>query len=184
MGSEVSHFCPGDAVWYTPQIFGSPGSYAEFHVADESIVAHKPDDLSHTEAASLSLVGGTVWEALVTRAELRVGETILIHGGAGGVGHVVIQVARAMGARVITTVSARDLEFAKSLGADLAIDYRSDDYVDLVLESTGGKGVDVILDTIGGDTLARSPYALNQLGRVISIVSHETQEIRPTASDP
>ena len=86
VGPGVTSFAPGDEVWYTPQIFDGPGSYAEYHVAAESIIGHKPPSLSHLEAASLTLVGGTVWEALIGRAALRVGESILIHGGAGGVG--------------------------------------------------------------------------------------------------
>ena len=170
VGPGVTAFSPGDEVWYTAQIFGGQGSYAEYHVAAESIIGKKPPSLSHLEAASLTLVGGTTWEALVVRAELRVGESILVHGGAGGVGHVAIQVAKAMGAKVFTTVREANIEFARSLGADVVIDYQKEDYVDVVLRETGGKGVDVVFDTIGGNTLSRSPDALAQLGRVVSIV--------------
>ena len=170
VGPGVTSFAPGDEVWYTPQIFNGPGSYAEYHVAAESIVGKKPPELSHLEAASLSLVGGTVWEALVTRAGLRVGESILVHGGAGGVGHVVIQLAKAIGARVFTTVREANFEFARSMGADVVIDYQKEDYVDAILRETGCHGVDVVFDTIGGDTLSRSPNALAQLGRVVTIV--------------
>lgn len=170
VGPGVTAFSPGDEVWYTPQIFDGPGSYAEYHVAAQGIVGKKPSSLSHLEAASLTLVGGTAWEALVVRAALRVGESILVHGGAGGVGHVAIQLARAIGARVFTTVRQANFEFARSLGADVLIDYEKEDYVDAVLRETGGRGVDVVFDTIGGDTLSRSPDALAQLGRVVSIV--------------
>ncbi|MCO5786244.1 NADPH:quinone oxidoreductase [Pseudomonas sp. G11-1] len=170
VGPGVTSFVPGDEVWYTPQIFDGPGSYAEYHVAAESIVGKKPPELSHLEAASLTLVGGTAWEALVVRAGLRVGESILVHGGAGGVGHVVIQVAKAIGARVLTTVREANFEFARSLGADVVIDYEREDYVDAILRETDGQGVDVVFDTIGGDTLSRSPDVLAQLGRVVSIV--------------
>jgi NADPH:quinone reductase len=170
VGPGVTTFAPGDEVWYTPQIFDGPGSYAEYHVAAESIIGKKPASLSHLEAASLSLVGGTVWEALIVRAALRVGENILIHGGAGGVGHVAIQVAKAMGARVFTTVREANAGFVRSLGADVVIDYEKEDYVDAILGETGGRGVDVVFDTIGGNTLSRSPDALAQLGRVVSIV--------------
>jgi NADPH2:quinone reductase len=170
VGSEVTEFSAGDAVYYTPQIFGGPGSYAEQHVADINLVGRKPENLSHLEAASLTLVGGTVWEALVTRARLIVGETILIHGGAGGVGTIAIQVAKTIGARVITTANASDHEFVCSLGADAAIDFTSTDYVDAVAEMTRGNGVDVVFDTIGGDTLTRSPLTLADFGRVVSIV--------------
>ncbi|PYC06604.1 NADPH:quinone oxidoreductase [Pseudomonas koreensis] len=170
IGPGVSAFAPGDEVWYTPQIFDGQGSYAEYHVAAESIIARKPASLSHLEAASLSLVGGTVWEALTVRAVLRVGESILIHGGAGGVGHVAIQVAKAMGARVFTTVRESNADFVRSLGADVVIDYTQEDYVEAIMRETAGHGVDVVFDTIGGDTLSRSADALAQLGRVVSIV--------------
>jgi NADPH2:quinone reductase len=170
VGPGVTTFSPGDEVWYTPQIFAGPGSYAEYHVAAESIIGKKPPTLNHLEAASLTLVGGTVWESLVVRAALRVGESILIHGGAGGVGHVAIQLARAIGARVFTTVREANFEFARSLGADVVIDYKKEDYIDAILRETGGRGVDVVFDSIGGDTLSRSPDALAQLGRVVTIV--------------
>ncbi|MCF7543599.1 zinc-dependent alcohol dehydrogenase family protein [Pseudomonas petrae] len=170
VGPGVTAFVPGDEVWYTPQIFDGPGSYAEYHVAAQNIVGKKPASLSHLEAASLSLVGGTAWEALTVRAALKVGESILIHGGAGGVGHVAIQLAKAIGAKVFTTVSEANFEFARSMGADVLIDYKKEDYVDAILRETEGRGVDVVFDTIGGDTLSRSPDALAQLGRVVTIV--------------
>ncbi|WP_421867520.1 zinc-dependent alcohol dehydrogenase family protein [Pararhizobium sp.] len=170
VGPGVTMFSPGDEVWYTPQIFDGPGSYAEYHVANENIIGRKPSALSHLEAASLSLVGGTAWEALVVRAALRVGESILIHGGAGGVGHVAIQLAKAIGANVFTTAREDNFAFVRSMGADVVIDYRNEDYVDVIMRETGGRGVDVVFDTIGGNTLARSPDALAQLGRVVTIV--------------
>ena len=170
IGPGVTNFAPGDEVWYTPQIFDGPGSYAEYHVAAENIVAKKPLSLSHLEAASLSLVGGTAWEALTVRAALRVGESILIHGGAGGVGHVAIQLAKAIGAKVFTTVREANAEFVKRMGADVIIDYEKEDYVDAIMRETAGRGVDVVFDTLGGNTLSRSPDALAQMGRVVSIV--------------
>lgn len=170
VGPGVTAFAPGDEVWYTPQIFDGPGSYAEYHVAAESIIGKKPPSLTHLEAASLTLVGGTAWEALVVRAGLRVGESILIHGGAGGVGHVAIQLAKAIGAKVYTTAREANFEFARRMGADVVIDYAKEDYVDAVMRETGGRGVDVVFDTIGGDTLSRSADVLAQLGRVVSIV--------------
>jgi NADPH2:quinone reductase len=170
VGAGVRVFAPGDEVWYTPQIFDGPGSYAEYHVANENIIGRKPGSLSHLEAASLSLVGGTAWEALVSRVALRVGESILIHGGAGGVGHVAIQVAKAIGAKVFTTVRKDNFDFARSLGADVVIDYRKEDYIDAIMRETDGRGVDVVFDTLGGDTLTHSPNVLAQLGRVVSIV--------------
>lgn len=170
VGPGVTAFAPGDEVWYTPQIFDGPGSYAEYHIAAQSIIGKKPASLSHLEAASLSLVGGTAWEALTVRAALKVGESILIHGGAGGVGHVAIQLAKAIGARVFTTVREANVEFARSMGADVIIDYEKEDYVDAINRETDGGGVDVVFDTIGGNALSRSPDALAQLGRVVTIV--------------
>ncbi|WAC62803.1 zinc-dependent alcohol dehydrogenase family protein [Pseudoxanthomonas sp. SL93] len=170
VGSHVTEFAVGDEVYYTPRIFGGAGSYAEQHVADVELVGLKPRNLTHLEAASLTLAGGTVWEAFVTRAQLAVGETILIHGGAGGVGSLAIQVAKAIGARVITTARATDHAFVRSLGADEAIDFMTDDYVEAVATITRGRGVNVVFDTIGGDTLARSPLVLADAGRVVSLV--------------
>jgi NADPH:quinone reductase-like Zn-dependent oxidoreductase len=118
----------------------------------------------------LTLVGGTVWEAFVQRARLKIGETILIHGGAGGVGTVAVQMAKAIGARVITTALARDQDFVHSLGADETIDFTAEDYVEAVARLTGGEGVNVVFDTIGGDTLTRSPLTLAPFGRVVSLV--------------
>jgi NADPH2:quinone reductase len=169
-GAHVSEFDLGDEVYYTPRIFGGPGSYAEHHIADVELVARKPRNISHLEAASITLVGGTVWEALVTRAQLAVHETVLIHGGAGGVGTIAIQLAKAMGARVLTTARRDSHAFVRSLGADEVIDYTSDDYVKAVADLTHGHGVNVVFDTIGGDTLARSAFVLADAGRVVSIV--------------
>jgi NADPH:quinone reductase-like Zn-dependent oxidoreductase len=169
-GADVSEFDVGDEVYYTPKIFGGPGSYAEQHIADVDLVARKPYNINHLGAASLTLVGGTVWEALVSRAQLTVQETILIHGGAGGVGTTAIQLAKAMGARVITTARSSNHEFVRSLGADEVIDHTSDDYVSAVADLTQGQGVNVVFDTIGGDTLAKSALVLADAGRVVSIV--------------
>ena len=170
IGTEISKFGVGDEVYYTPAIFGSSGSYAKQHIVDAEIVAHKPSNLSHIEAASLTLVGGTVWEAFVLRDQLKAGETVLIHGGAGGVGSIAIQVAKALGARVLTTARSCNHAFVTRLGADAAIDYTSENYVESALRLTAGRGVDVVLDTIGGDTLTRSPQVLTHYGRVVSIV--------------
>lgn len=170
VGSDVTEFGVGDEVYYTPKIFGGPGSYAEQHITDVDLVARKPKNINHLEAASLTLVGGTVWEALITRAQLSVEETILIHGGAGGVGTIAIQVAKAMGARVITTARVANHDFVRSLGADDVIDYTSENYIEAVTKLTDGAGVNVVFDTIGGDTLAKSPLVLADGGRVVSIV--------------
>lgn len=166
-GPGADDFQPGDEVWYLAPVFDGQGTYAEFHVVDQAVVARKPARLSHVEAAGLALVGVTVWEALVERAEVRAGERVLVHGGAGGIGSVAVQVAHALGAEVVSTARARDHEFVTELGADLTIDFSTGDYVPQV-RATGG--VDVVLDTVGGDTLTRSPEVLADRGRVVSIV--------------
>ncbi len=172
VGPGVTRFAVGDEVYYTPEIFpGKPGSYAEYHVANEAIVARKPASLSHVEAAAIPLAGGTAWDALVSRAMLRPAETVLIHAAAGGVGSFAVQIARAAGAYVFATCSGRNLEFVRELGADRAIDYRTEDYVEVVRRETDGLGVDVVLDTVGGDTLSRSIAVARPGGRLVSIVS-------------
>jgi NADPH:quinone reductase-like Zn-dependent oxidoreductase len=170
VGGAVTDFEVGDEVYYSPQIFGGDGSYAEYHVADESIVAHRPRNVSHFEAASLCLAGGTTWEALVARGKLQVGESILIHAGAGGVGSIAIQLAKAIGAYVFTTCSRHNADFVRSLGADYVIDYKSEDYVEVIGRATSGKGVNFVFDTIGGDTIERSPRVMSEFGRLATIV--------------
>lgn len=177
LGPGVGDFEVGDEVFYTPRIFGPKGgSYAEYNVVPEALVTHKPRNLSHEEAASITLVGGTVWEALVTRAKLLPAESVLIHGGAGGVGSIAIQLAKAMGAIVYTTCRGSDLEFVRQLGADHAIDFTSKDYTEEIASLTGNKGVNVVLDTIGGLTLSQSPHVLGDAGRVVTIVDLATPQ--------
>lgn len=177
IGPGVKGFKPGDEVFYTPKIFGPKGgSYAEFNVVPQDLVTHKPRNLTHSQAASMTLVGGTAWEALVTRARLQPAETILVHGGAGGVGTIAIQLAKVMGARVLTTCNAQQFDFVRSLGADEAINYETSDYAEQVSELTGGRGVNVVLDTIGGKTLERSPKVLADGGRVVTLVDNATPQ--------
>lgn len=166
-GPGAGDFQPGDEVWYLAPVFAGQGTYGEFHVVDQALVARKPERLSHAEAAGLALVGVTAWEALVERAGVRAGERVLVHGGAGGVGSAAVQVAGALGAEVVTTARARDHEFVTGLGADHVIDFSAGDYVPQVRELGG---VDVVLDTVGRDTLTRSPEVLADRGRVVSIV--------------
>lgn len=170
VGSAVQDFKVGDAVYYSPKIFHGQGSYAEFHAVDESIIALKPTNLSYLEAASLPLAAGTAWEMLVTRAQLSIGESILIHGGAGGVGSIAIQLAKAIGATVFTTAKSIHSQKLKDLGADYIIDYQKESYVTSINEFTRGEGVDVIVDSTGGLTLSESPNVLAQLGRVVTLV--------------
>jgi len=167
-GSGVEAFQAGDAVYYTPEIPGRGGSYAEYHVAHESIVARKPANLSHEEAASIPLAGGTAWDAMVNRGLLEVGETTLIH-GAGGVGSLAIQIAVAAGARVFAVCSDYMEETVKEYGA-FPLNYQQEDFVEIVEEETGGEGVDLVFDTVGGDTMTRSLPVIKPFGRMVNIV--------------
>jgi len=177
VGIGVTDFEVGDEVFYTPRIFDPKGgSYAEYNVVPESLVTLKPANLSHEEAASLTLVGGTAWESLVTRAKLAPAESVLIHGGAGGVGSIAVQLAKAMGATVYTTALGRDLEFVRELGADHAIDFTTRNYVEEIARLTDGKGVNVVFDTIGGQTLSQSPHVLGDGGRVVTLVDLATPQ--------
>lgn len=162
LGPGVENFKIGDQVYYTPEIFKGYGSYAEYHCAHESIIALKPKNLSHLEAATLPLAAGTAWEMLVTRAQLKINQSILIHGGAGGVGIPTIQIAKAMGAIVYTTARKVHHKFLLELGADYVIDYETENYIDVIQQLTNNNGVDIIIDTIGGNTLSDSgKYSVN-----------------------
>ncbi|MCC6554752.1 MAG: zinc-dependent alcohol dehydrogenase family protein [Polyangiaceae bacterium] len=171
VGPGVTEFAPGDEVFYTPEIFGNQsGSYAELNVAPASIIAKKPRGLSHVEAAAVPLACGTAWEALVRRLRVTVGETVLIHGGAGGVGSFAVQIAKAAGARVLATAGAANQEVLDALGADVTIDYAKQDAVEVALKETGGAGVDVVFDTVGGDLVAASLRAARPGGRIATIL--------------
>jgi NADPH:quinone reductase len=160
VGPGVTGFAPGAKVFYTPHIFGRPGTYAELQVVEADIVVPKPDNLTFLEAASLPLAGGTAWDMVIRLAAVKPGETVLVHAGAGGVGSLAVQLAR-----------ARNAELVMSLGADVVIDYRSEDFAAATLRETGGRGVEVAVDTVGGDTLARSIAAMKPYGRMVGCVS-------------
>jgi NADPH:quinone reductase len=172
VGPGVTDLAPGEEVYYTPEVFGprSNGSYAEYHVAKADIVAKKPATISHEEAAAVPLAGGTAYEAIVRRLAVRVGETILIHGGAGGVGSFAVQIAKAAGARVLATASPDNQEILRKLGADVAIDYKRQDVNEVALDDSGGEGVDVVLDTVGGGTIGESIPLTKHFGRLATIL--------------
>ena len=173
LGTGVKNFKVGDEVFYTPEIFKGQGSYAEYHVANESIMGIKPSNISHLEAATFPLAGGTAWEMLYTRAQLKINQTILIHGGAGGVGIPTIQIAKAMGATVYTTARTVHHGILREFGADYIIDYEKENYIDAILALTDSKGVDVVIDTLGGNTLSDSGRILSQMGQVVTLVDIE-----------
>jgi NADPH2:quinone reductase len=169
VGSAVTDFDVGDEVFYTPELFVGEGSYAEYHVADESIVAAKPPSLSHQEAAALPLAGGTAWDAVIERGDVEAGDTVLIH-GTGGVGSVAAQLALASGARVVTVSSSQTAPIMENLGVDRVLDYTVDDVVDGVREYFDAEEpIDLVVDTIGGTAVADSMDVLRPHGTAVTI---------------
>lgn len=172
VGADVTGFAPGDEVYYTPEIFDNPmGSYAEYNAVPASIVALKPRTLSHEEAAAVPLAGGTAWDGIVRRLQVRPGEVVLVHGGAGGVGSFAVQIAKAAGAHVLATAGPANQDVLRRLGADVAIDYTSEDVAAVALEHTGGQGVDCVFDTAGGENISKSIKATRPFGRLATILT-------------
>ena len=172
VGDSVKRFKPGDEVWFCHGGLGGPaGSYAEYALVDESIAERKPRTLDFAHAAAAPLVLITAWEALFDRANVREGKTVLIHAGAGGVGHVAIQLARLAGARVAATVSSpQKADFVHSLGAEYSINYREEDLVEAVMDWTEGRGVDVAIDTVGPEVFAATIPAMAYYGDLVTIL--------------
>ena len=170
IGDKVTDFKVGDEVYYFPRIIGWQGAYAEYHLVEEEIVAHKPINLTFEEAASIPLAACTAWDALIERAKIKLGETVLIHAGAGGVGSIAIQLAKLCGAYVFTTCSSKNVDFVKGLGAHRVIDYKKEDFVEVIKKETSREGVDVVFDTVGSEILTRSIDATKPFGRISSIV--------------
>jgi NADPH:quinone reductase-like Zn-dependent oxidoreductase len=167
-GSKVTRFKKGDPVFAFFTLAGE-GGYAEFVVAKENEIAAKPKAVSYAQAAAVGAAGSTAWEALVDTAKLSAGQTVLIHGGSGGVGHFAIQIAKARGAKVLATASSANQDFLKQMGADVAIDYTKTKFEDIAKE------VDVVLDSVGEDTLERSYAAVKKGGIIVSIVDEPKQ---------
>jgi NADPH2:quinone reductase len=171
IGPGVVGFAPGDEVYYVAEIFGNPhGSYAEFQQVPAAIVARKPRNLSFVEAAAIPLAGGTAWEAVIRRMDVRPGETILVHGAAGGVGSFAVQFAAAAGARVLASASAHNHDLLREIGADVTIDYHTDDGVRAAMEMTDGRGVDAAFDIEGENRVARCLPLVCPGGRVACIL--------------
>jgi len=162
VGSKVRRFKPGDEVYARPRD-RRIGTFAEFIAIDEADVALKPKNLNMEEAASIPLVGLTAWQVLVERAGLRKGQKVLIHAGSGGVGTFAIQLAKHLGATVATTTSTANVELVRSLGADVVIDYKKEDFEKVL------SGYDVVLNSLDGDTLQKSLNVLKPGGKLISI---------------
>lgn len=162
VGSGVRRFTPGDEVYGRPDK-DRIGTFAEFIAVNENDLALKPQSLTMAEAAGLPMVALTAWQALVERANVKPGQKVLIHAGSGGVGTVAIQLAKHLGATVATTTSTANVDLVKELGADVVIDYKSEDF-ETVLHD-----YDVVLDPLGGKTLEKSLRVLRPGGKVIGI---------------
>ncbi|MPY71849.1 MAG: zinc-binding dehydrogenase [Alphaproteobacteria bacterium] len=166
LGEGVDGWAVGDAVC----ALVAGGGYAEYCVAPAPQCLSAPKGLSMVEAAALPETFFTVWDNVFTRGRLKAGETLLVHGGSSGIGTTAIQLARVLGARVFATAgSAEKCAACEKLGAERAINYRDEDFVAVVKDATGGKGVDVVLDMVGGDYVTRNLNALGQGGRLVQI---------------
>lgn len=181
VGEGVSTFKPGDEVYACAGgVKGLGGALAEFMLADAALVALKPKSLTMVEAAALPLVAITAWDGLIDRAKVRAGQSVLVHAAAGGVGHIGIQLAKWAGAKVFATGSTDEkLAIARELGADVAINYRTQTVEEYMAEYTGGKGFDVVFDTVGGDNLAKSFQAAALNGTVVSTSTSSTYDLSP-----
>ena len=162
VGPKVRRFKLGDEVYARPDQ-NRIGTFAEFIAMNEADVAMKPKNLTIEEAASIPLVGLTAWQVLIERGNLKRGQKVLIHAGSGGVGTLAIQLAKHVGATVATTTSAANVDLVKRLGADIVIDYKTDDFEKVL------SGYDVVLNGLGKDTLEKSLSVLKPGGKLISI---------------
>jgi len=180
VGPGVTRFAPGDEVYgMTGGVGGVQGSLAEYAAVDADLLARKPARLSMREAAALPLVFITAWEGLVDRAGVQPGQTVLVHGGAGGVGHVAVQIARAAGARVHATGSAASRDIIEGYGAT-AIDFAAVTVEQYVGQYTGGDGFDVVYDTVGGKVLDDAFLAARTCGgHVVSCLGWGTHSLAP-----
>ena len=165
-------FKAGDQVYGQASLMnGGSGSFAEAVLAQTGTVAAKPKSLSHIEAGALPLVGVSALQALIEHLRLSQGQKILIHGGAGGIGSIAIQLARHLGADVATTVAGKDIDYVKGLGAGTVIDYKAQKFEDAV------RDFDAVFDTIGGDTYVRSFNVLKRGGRLVSMLERPREEL-------
>jgi NADPH:quinone reductase-like Zn-dependent oxidoreductase len=167
-GAQATQFQIGDAVLGLVGIGG--GGYAEKAVLEQNALARKPGSIDHVHAGAIPLAGLTAWQGLFRRGQLKQGQSVLIHGGAGGVGHFAIQFAKAKGARVLTTVATRDIEFARGLGADVVIDYQTQRFEDQA------RDLDMVFDLIDGETRERSWKLLKRGGVLVSTLTEPSQE--------
>ena len=165
VGERVRSLATGDAVMG----LSNGGAYAEQLVTHERMALRPPAGMALADAAAIPEVWITAWDALVCQGGLTSGRAALVHGGGSGVGTAAIQIAKAIGATVVATASAAKVAGCRQLGADLAVDYRSEDFVEAARDLTAGRGVDVVLDIVGGDNLARNLAALAVCGSIVQV---------------
>ena len=172
-GVSNSEFNEGDEVYGQAGVVnGGSGAFAEMALANTDTIAFKPKTLNHQEAAGLPLTGVSAWQALVETIGLTNGQKILIHGGAGGIGSIAIQLAKQIGADVATTVSTNDIDFAKQLGADEVVDYKTQRFEEIVHD------YDAVFDTVGGETYTRSFKVLKKgSGIIVSMLEQPNQDL-------
>lgn len=180
IGAAVTGFEVGDDVFgMTGGVGAVPGSLAEFALVDADLLAKKPANFTMKEAAATPLVFITAWEGLVDRAKIQAGQKVLIHGGAGGVGHMAVQIARAFGAEVFTTIAPGQEKIVSSFGAT-PINYEAVTVEQYVESLTGGEGFDIVYDTVGGTTLDNSFHAVKKYtGHVVSCLGWGTHKLAP-----
>lgn len=179
VGSGVTAFKLGDEVFgMTGGVGGIQGSLAEYAAVDARLLAKKPGNITMRQAAAVPLVFITAWEGIVDRARVAAGEKVLVHGGAGGVGHMAVQIATALGAEVFATGSAANFGYLRSIGAT-PIDYRTETVGAYVTRHTAGRGFDVIYDTGGGAVLDASFAAVRRFGHVVSCLGWGTHALAP-----
>lgn len=170
VGEQVKKVKVGDAVYARPNQEDA-GAMAEFARLKESELAILPDNLSHTQAAAVPLAGLTAWQALITHGKLKKGDKVLIHAGSGGVGTYAIQIAKHFGAFVATTTSSKNTELVKSLGADVAIDYKTQKFQDELSD------YDLVFDMLGGETMTESFKVLKRDGTMVSIKGQDIDDL-------
>lgn len=179
VGEGVADFRVGDEVYgMTGGVGGQQGSLAEYAAVDARLLAPKPSNISMREAAAIPLVFITAWEGLVDRAHLRAGMKVLVQGGAGGVGHMAIQIARAFGAEVFATVRGTDSEFIRALGST-PIDFETESVDEYIAHHTAGRGFDLVYDTGGGTILDASFAAVKRFGHVVSALGWSQHALAP-----
>ena len=170
VGESVSEFKPGDEVYGMANPM-TGGSFAEFVVVPSASLALKPKSVSHSDAAAIPLTGLSALQVLKDQMNISSGQKVLIHGGAGGIGALAIQIAKQLGAEVTTTASKEDSNLVKELGADIVIDYKNEKFEDVAKE------YDAVFDTIGGETYERSFQVLKKGGVIVSMVEQPNEEL-------